>query len=40
MRVHGMRNHGGGIMQPQTSKIVHYWYFTNHTETLAANIHR
>ena len=20
-------------MQPQTSKIVHYWYFTNHTET-------
>ena len=34
MRVHGMRNHGWGIMQPQTSKIVHYWYFTNHTETL------
>ena len=34
-----MRNHGEGIMQPQTSKIVHYWYFTNHTETLAANIH-
>ena len=35
-----MRNHGWDIMQPQTSKIVHYWYFTNHTETLAANNHR